>query len=224
MNPRLALLWYHLRLGLAWGALAAPLACAGSIALLTISAPLPDRHHDLAVVLETGLPLLAALLAAPLLLAERERNTLGLIATRLPLPRFLAARLGLLATYLLACCGLTLVAARLLWGGPWGWDALPRAGATALALAALALLTASWGRSTVHGYIPSIAFWMGALMVSPLLPRQDLWLTLNTFAWTFGAGAAVVLHSKLLYAALGLALLLPQWPLLRWPERLVAQA
>ena len=219
----LPLLRYHARLGLSWPALAAPLGCAAAVALLTATTPAPERGHDLAVVLETGLPLLAALLAAPLVAAERERNTLGLIAARLSLLHFLAARLSLLIAFLLACCGLTLVAARLLWGGPLGWEALPRAGAPALALAALALLAASWGRSTVHGYIPSIAFWMGALMVAPLLPRQDLWLTLNPFAWTFGASAAVVLQSKLLYTALGVLLLLPQWPLLRWPERLIRQ-
>ena len=223
MNPQLALLWYHARLGLSWAALSAPLTCAGAVALLTANTPAHQRGHDLAVMLETGLPLLAALLAAPLLLAERERNTLGLIAARLSLLRFLAARLGLLIAYLLACCALTLVAGRLLWGGPLGWEALPRAGAPALALAALALLTASWGRSTVHGYIPPIAFWMGVLMIAPLVPRQEPWLTLTPFAWTFGANAAVVLQSKLLYAALGVLLLLPQWPLLRWPERLMRQ-
>lgn len=66
MNPVLPLLRYHARLGLSWPALAAPLGCAGAIALLTATTPAPERGHDLAVVLETGLPLLAALLAAPL--------------------------------------------------------------------------------------------------------------------------------------------------------------
>lgn len=207
----LPLLRYHARLGLSWPALAAPLGCAGAVALLAATTPAPERGHDLAVVLETGLPLLAALLAALLLTAERERNTLGLIAARLSLLRFLAARLGLLLAFLLACCDRRAPAL----GRPPGLG-----GAAARRHA---LLAASWGRSTVYGYIPSIAFWMGALMVAPLLPRQDLWLTLNPFAWTFGASAAVVVQSKLLYMALGVLLLLPQWPLLRWPERLIRQ-
>jgi hypothetical protein len=63
-------------------------------------------------------------------------------------------------------------------------------------------------------------------MVGGLLPHQEPWPLLNPFACTFasldGASPAVVAHSKLLYAALGLALLLPQWMLLR-PERLLRQ-
>jgi hypothetical protein len=227
MSGRLVLLWYHARLGLSWAALVPPLALAGTLAILSLTgASNGQRSYYLAVLLEVVLPLLAALLAAPLLMAERERNTLSWLATRTPLHAVVALRLALLALYLLACCALAMLAARLLWHGPWLWEALPRAAAPALAFATLALLTAHWGRGTVHGYVPTVALWLGVLMVGGLLPHHAPWPLLNPFAWTFapidGASPTVVAHSKLLYAAVGLALLLPQWVLLR-PERLLRQ-
>ncbi len=223
MKARLVLLGYHFRLGLSWAGLAPPLACLGAMVLLTFTAPAAERGHDLALSLETGMPLLAALLAAPLLMQDRERNMLTLIAVRAPLPGLLATRLALLLLYLLACAVLSLSAARLLWGGAWGWEALPCAGASTLAVAGLALLAASWGRSAVHGYLLAIGFWLGALMLTPLLLGHGAWLALTPFAWTFGASAGIILKSKLLYAGLGLLLLGPQWPLLRRPERVLEQ-
>ena len=158
MSARLHLLWYHGRLGLSWAALVPPLALAGAVSVLSLTgASNGQRSYYLAVLLEVVLPLLAALLATPLLMAERDHDTLSWLATRTPLPGVVVVRLALLALYLLACCALALLAARLLWHGPWLWEALPRAAAPALAFATLALLTAHWGRGTVHGYVPAIA-------------------------------------------------------------------
>src|SRR2546421_4717518 len=208
MSARLHLVWYHARLGLSWAGLVPPLALAAALAVLSLTgAANGQRSHDLAVLLEVVLPLLAAPLAGPLLMAERERNTLSWLATRTALLGVVVVRLVLLALYLLACCALALLTARLLWHGPWLWEALPRAAAPALAFATLALLTAHCGRGTVHGYVPAVALWLGVLMVGGLLPHQEPWPLLNPFAWTFapidGASPPVVAHSKLLYAGIG---------------------
>lgn len=220
MSARLMLLWYHARLSLSWAGLVPPLFFAVALAFLAAVRPLGMRYLNLAIVLEVGLPLLAALLAAPLLLAERERDTLIWLAVRRPLLSALAVRLALLALYLPACAALTLLAARLLWEGPWTWEALPHA-APALAFATLALLAASWGRGAVPGYLVAVALWIGALTLGPVLPHYEPWLSLTPFAQTFGMSPTVIARSKLVYAVVGLALLAPQWPLLRRPERLL---
>lgn len=225
MSARLALLWYHARLGLSWAGLAPPLAVAGALASLSGAWPLSQRTLYLGIALEVGLPLLAALLAAPLLMAERERDTLVWLASRVPLPAVVALRLALLALYLLACSALCLLAARLLWHTHGMWQMLPRAAAPSLTFAALALLAAHWGRGSIPGYVLTVALWLGVLMFGMFLPHDGPWPLLNPFAWTFaplyGAAPQVVAQSKLLYVALGLALLLPQWALLRRPERLL---
>ena len=101
MSGRVVLLWYHARLGISWAGLVPPLALAGAVAVLSLTgASNGQRSHDLAVLLEVVLPLLAALLAAPLLMAERERNTLSWLATRTPLLGVVVVRLALLAPYL----------------------------------------------------------------------------------------------------------------------------
>jgi len=82
MSARLLLLWYHARLGLSWAALAPPLALAALLVGLSGTWPLSQRVRDLGMALEVGLPLVAALLAAPLLMAERERETLCWLAAR----------------------------------------------------------------------------------------------------------------------------------------------
>lgn len=227
MSARLMLLWYHARLGLSWAGLMPPLALAALLAGLSGTWPLNQRVLDLGMALEVGLPLAAALLAAPLLaapllMAERERDTLCWLAVRVPLCGVVALRLALLALYLLACGALSLLAAHLLWPAPWLWEAVPYAVAPALAFAALALLAAHWGRGTAHGYVLTVALWIGVLMVAGLLPHHEPWLTLNPFAWSAGYGTDVVAHSMILYAAVGLLLLLPQRALLR-PERLLRQ-
>ena len=76
----------------------------------------------------------------------------------------------------------------------------------------------------MHGYLLAIGFWLVALMVTPLLLGHGGWLALTPFAWTFGASAALVLKSKLLYVVLGLVFLGPRWPLLRRPQRVLEQS
>jgi hypothetical protein len=220
MNARFALLWYHARLGLSWAGLVPPLFLAGALAFLAQVQPVSERFLNLATVLEVGLPLLAALLAAPLLLAERDGDTLCWLAVRRPLQAVVALRLAVLALYLSACAVLTLLAAHLLWHGLWLWEALPHAAGPALGFATLALLAAHGGRSIAHGYVLAVALWIGTLTVAPFLPHHEPWLTLNPFAQTFSLSPGVVVRSKLFYAAAGLALLPPQWRLLR-PERLL---
>ncbi len=222
MGARLTLLWYHGRLGLSWAALVPIVALAATVAILTLTAPPPQRGHDFAMALEGGLPIVAALLAAPLLMAERERATLPWLAVRAPLPAVLAVRLALLALYLLACCGLAFLVAGLLWGVAPPWAAMLWGGARAVAFVSLAALAASWSRATVHGYIAAAASWLGVLTFGSLMPGREPWLTFNPFAWSAGYSADVVAHSMILYTAIGLLLLLPQRALLR-PERLLRQ-
>ncbi len=222
MNARLRLLWYQGRLGLSWAGLAPPLTLAGAVLALSLLAPLGERGHDLGVALEVGLPLLAGLLAVPLVLAEQERHTLDLLAVRVPLPQLLLARLAVLAVALLTCGGLAVLVAQVLWGGPGLGAALPRALAPGLAFATLGLLAAHAGRSPVHGYLLIVAVWIGVLVSVTLLPRSDPWLTLNPFGWTYGFGPELVARSKVLFVVAGLVLLLPQGLLLR-PERLARQ-
>ncbi len=222
MSARLWLLWYHARLSLSWAALTPPLALAATLAYLALFMQVPDRGYNLARALEGGLPLVAALLATPLLLVEGERGTLCWLAARASLARVVALRLALLALYLLALCALALLAAHRLWGGPSPWESLPHAAAPALAFAALALCIAHWGRTPVHGYLPAVALWAGVLMFGALLPHREPWLTLNPFAWSNGYSPEVVARGKWLDLVIGLALLLAQWPLLR-PERLLRQ-
>ncbi len=223
MSACLRLLWYHGRLGLSWSGLAPLLTLASALGALSVLVPLHERRHDLGVILEVGLPLLAGLLAVPLLLAEQERNTLVLLAVRAPLARLVMVRLALLAVYLLWCCGLALLVARGLWGGPMVWAALPRAAAPGVTFATLGLLAAHGGRSTVHGYLVVAAVWVGALVSPALLPHSEPWLTLDPFGWTNGLDATVVARGKVLDTLAALALVLPQWPLLR-PERLLGQS
>lgn len=221
MKGRVHLLWYHSRLAFSWAALLPPLALAGTVAALTLVAPHGERPRDLSIAVEGGLPLVAALLAAPLLIGERDRRTLPWLAVRTSLLGILSLRLTLLGVYLAVCGGLTLLVAGLLWHGPAPWDTLGYAGAPALAFSALALLAASWSGRTVEGYLAPTALWLGVLMFGSLLPQQEPWLTLNPFAASAGFDALVVAHSKLFYLALGLVLLLPQWVLLRRPEHLL---
>jgi len=139
-----------------------------------------------------------------------------------PLPAVLVVRLALLALYLLACCGLALLAAGLLWGAAPPWTAVLWGGTRAATFVSLALLATSWSRATVHGYIAAAASWLGVLTFGSLMPGREPWLMLNPFAWSAGYSADVVAHSMILYAAVGLLLLLPQRALLR-PERLLRQ-
>src|SRR5436305_15088686 len=86
MSAHLHLLWYHARLGLSWASLVPPLALAGAVSVLSLTgASNGQRSYYLAVLLEVVLPLLAALLATPLLMAERDHDTLSWLATRAPL-------------------------------------------------------------------------------------------------------------------------------------------
>jgi len=222
MSARLSLLWYHGRLGLSWAALVPPIALVATVAVLTLTASPLRRGHDFAVALEGGLPVVAALLATPLLIAERERATLCWLAVRAALPAILALRLALLILYLLLCCALALCVAGLLWPSVAPWQAVLWGGARAAAFVGVAVLAANWGRATVHGYIAAAAVWLGALMFGGLLPQREPWLTINPFAWSSGYGPDVVTHSTIVYTIVGLALVLPQWLLLR-PERLLWQ-
>jgi|GEM_PF-2062077 len=221
MSAHLYLLRYHFRLGIGWAALVPPLGLAALLAGLSAFAAPAERAHNLGVGLGTCLPLLAALLAAPLLLAEREQGTLVWLATRRSLGGVLAARLALLGVYLLLLTGATILIAALLWRGPWSWSALPYVAVPALAFAALSSLAAAVGRSSVHGYICAVALWLGALVLIGVLPASDVWRPLEPFAWSFGFSRSVVAHSALLYSAIGALLLLAQWRILRHPERLL---
>ncbi len=165
---------------------------------------------------------MAALLAAPLIIAERERATLCWVATRASLRRVLALRLVLLAAYMVACCSVALLVAGVLWRDAPLWMALLWGGTRAIAFMALAALAASWGRASVHGYIAAAASWVGVLMFGGLLPQREPWLTINPFAWSAGYPPEVVAHSMIGYAVAGLVLLLPQWSLLQ-PDRLLRQ-
>jgi len=150
----------------------------------------------------------------------RERATMYWLATRTSLRCVLALRLMLLAAYMVACCGLALLVAGVLWHDAPLWAALLWGGTRAIAFAALAMLAATWGRASMHGYIAAAAAWLGMLMFGSLMPRQEPWLTFNPFAWSSGYSLQVVDHSMIAYVAVGLALLLPQWLLLQ-PHRLL---
>jgi hypothetical protein len=100
MDRCVTLLWYHGRVALSWGALLPPLALAGAIIALTFVVPDRDRGRDLAIALEGGLPLVTAMLAAPLLVGECERNTLAWLAVRTSLLGLLSIRLVVLVVYL----------------------------------------------------------------------------------------------------------------------------
>lgn len=223
MRTRLLLYWYHGRLGLSWGSVVPPLALIGTITTLSLMTPRGERGHDLFVALEGGMPMVAAFLAAPLLMSERERMTLWWSATRTSLVGIVVARLVVLSLYLLACCGVTLLVAGMLWHTTLSWEPLMRGGTRALTFAGIALLASSWGRAPVYGYIASAALWLGVLMFGALVPQREPWLTFNPFAWSAGYDSHVVAHSMIVYAALGLGLLLLQRPLLR-PERLLRRA
>ena len=217
------LLWYHFRLGLGWAAVVPPLGLAALVAGLSAFTIPAERTHNLCLGLETCLPLVAALLAVPLLLAEREQCTLVWLATRRSLGGVLAVRLALLGAYLLMLAGLTIPIAGLLWHAPWSWSAIPYVAAPALAFAALAGLAAAVGRSSMHGYIWAVASWLGALVLIRVLPAGDAWRSLEPFAWSFGFSRSVVVHSKLLFSAIGFLLLRMQWQFLRRSERLLSQ-
>lgn len=221
MNPLLSILWYQARLSLSWAALLPPLLYSVSILFLAITAPLTQRGHDVSVALEGGLPLVAALLAAPLLMADRERDTLTLLAVRATLLNIFATRLALLLCYLITISILVLLAAQILWPSPGSWEVILYAVAPAMTFVALALLAASSGRSTAHGYLLSIGVWIGSIGAAPLLPRHEPWMALNPMAWAFAYGPDVVIRSKVVYIAAALVLFLPQWILLQRVERLL---
>ncbi len=221
MSARLHLLWYHAWLSLSWSALLLPLALVGTIGALTLVAPAAQRNGDLSIALEGGLPVIAGLLAAPLLVAERERGTLPWLASRVSLFALLALRLGVLVIHVLACCGCAVLVAGLLWHIAPPWDALPRTGGRALAFIALALLAASWGRSLALGYLAPATFWLGTLVFGMYLPHVEPWLTLNPFAWSAGFSPDIVTRSTIVYALAGSLLLVVQWPLLRRPGYLL---
>lgn len=219
MKHYIILLWYHSRAAFSWTAALPPAVLLCTLALLTIIAPPRDRGHDLLIAVEGGLPMVAALLAAPLLMGDCERRTLPLLAVRRSLFGILVARLIVLAAYLAVCCVGAALAAGLFWAIPPLWSLPVLALPPTLAAMALALLAASWECSTVPGYLIPAAIWLGLLFVGRILPLHEPWLTLNPFAGSAGYGPEVVARSKLLYTTVALILLLPQWPLVQHPER-----
>lgn len=136
-----------------------------------------DYIDPLRNTLELLLPILSVFLATDLLIKEWRRGTLAFLATRKPLPWFLAIRFVYLLGYLL----LLNVAAILLswWMTPqpltdlsmdeWLWQTLLTIMASTLLLMTLALLTAHLSVSSVAGYVlPAccwLANWLYALQV-----------------------------------------------------------
>lgn len=220
MSARIRLASYHARIAYSWRALIPILALASATAVVFWTTPSAQGSHRSAVALEVALPLLSALLAAPLLVSEREHDTLTLLAVRTPLDQVISVRLGLLVGYLLALCTLSFLAACLLWpDSRWSWAIVFYAGVPALAFGACALFAALWGRSTIHGYVPTVGFWLLALMLPAYVPQNEIWQSLLPFPWAFGYADEVILHSTLLYAAAGVLFLLASLRLARKPER-----
>jgi hypothetical protein len=229
----LARLGWELRLGLSWAWALPP---AGVVAVLVAMArsgtPLPDRPPGMRTMLEIGLPPLSLPLIVPLLAAEWEQRTVGLLALRSRLVGVLFRRLALVFAYLFVVVEAAGLASLVHAGPPapgeparWVAQSLLIALAPALLLGALALLVTHLTVSATAGYLVAVGCWLANLVaaVGPPFARLRLYLL---FSWTFSAGAGQpdwVAGKLLLLVAAGMLLAL-QAPLLRREARYVRES
>lgn len=219
----LRLVWYHVRIAFSWLLVVPPVALTVVVVAITIIVPSREYSHNLTMILEGGLPIVAALVGSSLVINECESRTVWLAATRVSLRGVAVLRTALISAYLVVCCLIMLVATAYLWRQHLVWTILLPGAGRAIGFVALGLLAAAWSRSAVLGYLAPTAMWLGILMFGALLPRSEPWLTLNPLAWSAGYPPDVVQRSILVYAVGGAVLFIAQLLLLR-TERLLRQA